>query len=235
MGVSPYRVEVETISTAADSMDPCMTIPTQAPSHRPDAPSENEETSVDPEHRVYQRMSLRGPAAIVVGIAVFILVGGITASILTGGGSPVLSLHSIKIPDGTVVHLTPAVTALKPIISSEPPADILGALAVPTGSVSHGFVNIDQSQGQYDRTISFVTGLSSDQVIDVYRTLLPRLGWAILYQGPGTTKGVAGTEVLARRGSGDGFYWEVGAVVSPATNSGVTPFTLVLFEQSSEE
>jgi hypothetical protein len=235
MRVSPYRVEVETISTAADSMDPCMTIPTQAPSHRPDAPSENEETSVDPEHRVYQRMSLRGPATIVLGIAAFILVGGITASILTGGGNPVLSLHSIRIPDGTVVQLTPATTALKPIIGSEPPADILAALAVPVGSVSHRFVNIDQNQVQYDRTASFTTGLSSDQVVDLYRTLLPRLGWSILYQGQGTSNGVSGTEVLARRGSGDGFYWEVGAVVSPATNSGVTPFTLVLFEQSSDE
>jgi hypothetical protein len=216
-------------------MDPCMTIPTQAPSHRPDPPSEDEETSVDPEHRVYQRMSLRGPATIVLGIAAFILVGGITASILTGGGNPVLSLHSIRIPDGTVVQLTPATTALKPIIGSEPPADILAALAVPVGSVSHRFVNIDQNQVQYDRTASFTTGLSSDQVVDFYRTLLPRLGWSILYQGQGTSNGVSGTEVLARRGSGDGFYWEVGAVVSPATNSGVTPFTLVLFEQSSDE
>jgi hypothetical protein len=124
---------------------------------------------------------------------------------------------------------------LKPIIGSEPPADILAALAVPVGSVSHRFVNIDQNQVQYDRTASFTTGLSSDQVVDFYRTLLPRLGWSILYQGQGTSNGVSGTEVLARRASGDGFYWEVGAVVSPATNSGVTPFTLVLFEQSSDE
>jgi hypothetical protein len=211
-----------------------MTTPAQAPPDLPDAPPDGD-LSIDPEHRSYQRMSLRGPAIIVVGIAAFILVGGILASILTAGGNPVLSVHSIRIPDGTLVQLTPATTALKPIISSEPPADILSALAVPTGSVRRSWVNIDQNQTQYDRTASFTTGLSSDQMVDVYKTLLPRLGWKLLYQGQGSANGVSGTEVLARRGSGDGYYWEVGAIVPPATSSGVTPFTLVLIEQDSDQ
>jgi hypothetical protein len=221
-----------------------MTTPAQAPPDRPDAssdaltdaPSQEEDLSVDPENRSYQRMSLRGPAIIVVGIAAFILVGGILATILTSGASnPVLSLTSIRIPDGTVVKLTPATTALKPIISSEPPADILSALAVPVGCVTRGSINTDQGLTQYDRSVSFTTGLSSDQVVDFYRTLLPRLGWTVIYQGQGTAQGVSGTEVLARRGSGDGYYWEVGAIVPPASASGVTPFTLVVLEQDADE
>ena len=212
-----------------------MTTPAQAPPGVPDATSPDEDLSVDPEDRDYQRMSLRGPAIIVVGIAAFILVGGVLASILTAGNNPVLSLHSIRIPDGTVVKLTPAATALKPIISSEPPADILSALAVPTGSVLQHWVNIDQNQTQYDRTASFTIGLSSDQVIDVYKTGLPRLGWKLLYQGQGTFNGVSGTEILARRASGDGYYWEAGVIVPPATSSGITPFTLVLLEQNTDQ
>ncbi len=212
-----------------------MTTPSQAPPGAPEAPSPDEDLSVDPEDRTYQRMSLRGPAIIVVGIAAFILVGGVLASIFSGGNNPVLALHSIRIPDGTVVKLTPATNALKPIISSEPPADILSALAVPTGSVLQHWVNIDQNQTQYDRTASFTTGLSSDQVIDVYKTGLPRLGWKLLYQGQGNYNGVSGTEILARRASGDGYYWEVGVVVPPSTSSGVTPFTLVVLEQDSDE
>ncbi|HVB93505.1 MAG TPA: hypothetical protein VND67_04240 [Acidimicrobiales bacterium] len=212
-----------------------MTTPAQAPPGLPDAMPPDEDLSVDPEDRAYQRMSLRGPAIVVVGIAAFILVGGVLATILTAGNNPVLSLRSIRIPDGTVVHLTPATTALKPIISSEPPADILSALAVPTGSISQHWVNIDQNQTQYDRSVSFTTGFSSDQVVDVYRTLLPRLGWKLLYQGQGTSNGVSGTEILARRASGDGYYWEVGAIVSPGTASGVTPFTLVVLEQNSDQ
>jgi hypothetical protein len=212
-----------------------MTTPSQAPPGVPDAPSPDEALSVDPEHRDYQRMSLRGPAIIVVGIAAFILVAGVLATFFSGGNNPVLTLHSIRIPDGTVVKLTPATTALKPIISSEPPADILSALAVPTGSVLQHWVNIDQNQTQYDRTASFTTGLSSDQVIDVYKTGFPRLGWKLLYQGQGNYNGVSGTEILARRASGDGYYWEAGVVVPPSTSSGVTPFTLVVLEQDSDE
>ncbi|HEV3264905.1 MAG TPA: hypothetical protein VG014_05250 [Acidimicrobiales bacterium] len=212
-----------------------MTTPAQAPPGVPDATSPDEDLSVDPEDRDYQRMSLRGPAIIVVGIAAFILVGGVLATILTAGNNPVLALHSIRIPDGTVVQLTPATTALKPIISSEPPADILSALAVPTGSVARHWINIDQNQTQYDRSVSFTTGLSSDQVVDVYKTGLPKLGWKLSYQGQGTFNGVSGTEMLARRASGDGYYWEVGVIVPPATSSGVTPFTMVVLEQNTDE
>ena len=212
-----------------------MTTPAQAPPDLPGAAASDEDLRVDPEQRSYQRMSLRGPAIIVVGIAAVILVGGVLASIFTAGNNPVLSLHSIRIPDGTVVKLTPATTALKPIISSEPPADILSALAVPTGSVVGHTVNIDQNHTQYDRMASFTTGLSSDQVIDLYRTLLPRLGWKLLYQGQGTANGVSGTETVAQRASGDGYYWEVGAIVPPATASGITPFTLDIFEQDSDQ
>ena len=212
-----------------------MTTPPQAPPDLPGAAPPDEDLSVDPEHRSYQRMSLRGPAVIVVGIAAVILVGGVLASIFTAGNNPVLSLTSIRIPDGTVVKLTPATTALKPIITSEPPADILSALAVPTGSVLRHTVNTDQNQTQYNRSASFTTGLSSDQVVDLYRTLLPKLGWKLLYQGQGTSNGVTGTETVAQRASGDGYYWEVGAIVPPGTASGVTPFTLVVFEQDSDE
>ncbi|HEV3130937.1 MAG TPA: hypothetical protein VGY51_03170 [Acidimicrobiales bacterium] len=199
----------------------------------PPPPDEAEE--VDPDHRSFQPMSLRGPALIVLGIAVFIVVAGIVASALGSGTTPTLSIRTIAIPDGTVVHLTPAATALQPIVSAgEPPADILGNLAVPAASPVVRTVNTDQNATQFDRTVFFRTGLSSDQVVDVYRTLLPRLGWKVIYVGSGAQRGGVGTQVLARKGSGDGFYWEVGAVVSPTTATGTTPFSLQLFERSDD-
>lgn len=36
--------------------------------------------------------------------------------------------------------------------------------------------------------------------------------------------------MLAKQGSGDGYYWEVGVVISPTTTAGVTPYTVELFE-----
>ncbi len=198
---------------------------TDVPQPRPQA------EPIDPADRTYQHTSLRGPALIVLGIAVLIIVVGVVGSALASGNTPTLSVQSLTIPDGTVVRLTPATTALHSIVGAgEPPADILGNLAVPTGSRITGTSNSDQSAAQFDRTVTFASGLSADQVVDVYRTLLPRLGWQVLYVGTGARRGGQGTEVLARHGSGDGFYWEVGAVVSPTTSAGTTPYSLELFQ-----
>ena len=96
-------------------------------------------------------------------------------------------------------------------------------------------VNTDQGQAQFDRTVAFTTRLSSDQVVDVYRTLLPRLGWRVIYAGPGAGRRGPGDRGPGQEGSGDGFYWEVGAVVSPTTSAGTTPFSLELFELPDEQ
>ena len=166
-----------------------------------------------------------------LGIAVFIVIVGTVGSALESGSSPTLSIHSVTVPGGTVVHLTPATTAMKSVVSEgQPPADILGNLAVPSGSPVVRTVNSDQGAGQFDRTVYFTSGLSSDQVVDAYLTVLPELGWKVIYDGSGAQRSGQGTEVLAKRGSGDGYYWEVGAVVSPTTSTGSTPFFLELYE-----
>ncbi|MGH9079062.1 MAG: hypothetical protein ACRDYE_03085, partial [Acidimicrobiales bacterium] len=141
----------------------------------------------DPPVRRSQPVSARGPALVVLGIAVCIVLAGVLASAFDSGNVPTTSLRSIAIRDGTVVPLTPATVAMKRIVSaSEPPGDIIGNMAVPTGSPVTHVVNTDQGQGQFDRTVYFTTQLSSDQVVDLYRTLLPRLGWRVLYAGSGS-------------------------------------------------
>lgn len=174
---------------------------------------------------------VRGPALVVLGIAVFIVVAGMVASALASGNTPPPVARSVTV-GGTAVPLLPATVALRPIVGrGEPPADIIGSLAVPSASQRTGVVDIDQGQGQFDRTVSFTTRLSSDQVVEAYRVLLPRLGWRVIYAGPGSNRlGEPGTEVLAKRGSGDGFYWEVGLVASPTTPDGSTPFSIEVFE-----
>jgi uncharacterized membrane protein YgcG len=201
----------------------------------PDAPPSDAEP-VDPEHRTYQAVSGRGPALVILGIAVFILLAGVLASALVTGSSPTESLHSVTIPGGTVVPLTPATSALHSIVSSgQPPADILGNLAVPAGSSVRSTLNSDQDSGQFDRTVSFTSGtLAPPQLVDAFHNLLPKLGWQVIYVGAGTRSG-SGTEVLAKRGSGDGFYWEVGVVVSPTTAAGITPYSVELFQLPDDE
>ena len=206
-----------------------MSIP--SPEIEPSEPDPSDDGAFDPENRLYEHMSLRGPALVVLGIAVLIVVVGVVGSALTSGSNTTLSIHKITIPDGTVVPLTPAATAMKSIVSAgQPPADILGNLAVPSGSRVTRTVNIDQDSGMYDRTVVFSTGLSSDQVTEVFHTLLPRLGWQVIYDGSGASTAAQSTEVLAKKASGDSFYWEVGVTVPPTSGSGTTTYSVELFE-----
>ncbi len=199
------------------------------------APPPDDVTAVDPDNRSFQQMSIRGPALIVLGIAVIIVIAGVVASAVDSGSSPTLTIHAVTVSDGTVVQLAPAATAMKSIVSAgEPPADILGNTVVPSGSTVTHTLNTDQNQSQFDRTVYFQTGLSSNQVVDAYHRVLPRLGWDLLYKG-GASQQAGATEVLAKKGSGDGFYWEVGVVVSPTTSAGTTPFSVELYELPDDD
>ncbi len=206
---------------------------TTSPETGPGAPAGRPE--VGPVEPHVPTPSVRGPALIVLGIAVFIVVAGVVASAIGSGNGPTTTLGSITVA-GTTVRLTPARVAMRAIVdASEPPGDIIGNLAVPAGSPVTHVVNIDQGQGQFDRTVAFTTQMSSGQVVGLYHSLLPRLGWRIIYAGPGTGRiGVPGTEVLGKLGSGDGFYWEVGVVASPTTSTGTTPFSIELFELNDD-
>ena len=75
--------------------------PPRRPSPDPSTPPTS--GAVDPEHRLYEPMSIRGPALVVLGIAVFIVVVGVVASALASGSDTTLSIHKITIPDGTSV------------------------------------------------------------------------------------------------------------------------------------
>ncbi len=188
---------------------------------------------VDPEHPIHQPVSTR-PALVVLGLAVFILVIGGIASVLATTSSQARTPSSVTIAGRTVVRLTPATVAMKAIVSGgQPPADIISEMVVPSGSAIVRTLDIDQGVSQFDRKVYFTTHLAQNQVVGAYRTVLPTLGWKIIYRGPQTAG--LGTEVLAKRGSGDGFYWEVGAVVSPTTSVGTTPFSVEIFELSDDD
>ena len=93
-----------------------------------------------------------------------------------------------------------------------------------------GTVNSDQNTEQFDRTVDFTSQLSQDQVVSAFSLLLKDLGWQVVYTGA-APQGTAGTtEVLAKRGSSDGFYWETGVVVSPTTPTGTTPYSVEVIQ-----
>jgi hypothetical protein len=179
-----------------------------------------------------------GPALIVLGIAVVIVVVGLVGSAIvtntTGKASPT-SIHRVTLPDGTSIPLTAGATALHAMVGQgQPPADILDNLAVPSGSRATTTLNNAQAVGQFDTTVSFATSWAGGEVVDTYKALLPKLGWQVTYDGPGLGHDNTGTEVLAKRGSADGYDWEVGVVVSPTTVAGTTPFSVEVLELSDD-
>ncbi len=202
----------------------------------PPTPDSDVDPDVDP-GAGFQRPSAKWPALIVLGIAVLIVIVGLVGSAISSTGkAPTSTVHQVTLSDGTTMSLTPAATALHSLVADgQPPADIMGNLAVPTGSRVTGTVNSDQSAGQFDRTVDFATSVTGDEIVDAYKALLPKLGWQVLYVGAGVRNAKSGTEVLAKRGSSDGYYWEVGVVVSPATAAGTTPFSVEVFELSDDD
>ena len=178
------------------------------------------------------------PATIVVGVALVVLVGGALAAIFSSGpatggsGTPVP-----KSAPGAPVAAQAAQPALAPITSpGRPPANVVDAVVLPEGSSVVKGSATDQSVGLYDRSLGFTVGLSQAEVIAFYRAEFPAQGWKILSQGPPVLG--TGLEILAQIAGTDGYYWELGVVVSPTAFAGggsgvqTTPFTLRLFAVS---
>jgi hypothetical protein len=206
------------------------TVP-DGPSGTPAGPDPGTLTEVDAGAPSYEPMSVRGPALIVLGLAVFLLIGGVVASAISSGSNPTFTLRKVVLSDGTTVALAPATTRLHAIVSNdEPPADIIGNLGVLKGSTVTGVVNTDQHAAQFDRTVQLRSQLSQEQVVEAYTRMLRGVGWQVIYSGAAPQGAAGSTEVLAKRGSGDGFYWETGVVVSPTTPAGVTPYSIEVLE-----
>ena len=176
------------------------------------------------------------PALVVVGIAaVLVLLFGIGAA-LTGSSSPSTPPAPATAPvPGATLRAEGATSALRPIERpGTPPADVLRAIVLPAGSTA---VSSKPWNGatQYSAKMAFHLDTSQAAVVSFYRAELKARGWSISSVGAAAGKKHA-TEVLAQRASTDGWYWEIGVVVSPTTFTSAstgdrTRFSLDLFEE----
>jgi hypothetical protein len=177
-------------------------------------------------------------AMIVPGIGVLILGAFIGAGFLTS--NPVqptkASTSSFSVP-GTPLRAVPAVKVLKAItVSGQPPGNIINAASIPEGSRRTSFENNSTAAQQYDAQITLKVDQSQAAVEKFYAEDLKQQGWQIFSTGP--AEHVAnGLEVLAKKAGSDGFYWELGAIISPTTfgagapATGATSFTLEVVQQ----
>jgi hypothetical protein len=177
-------------------------------------------------------------AMIVPGIGAAILVAFIGAGFLTSNAvqKTTASTSSFSVP-GTPMRARPAAHDLKVItVSGQPPGNIVNAVAVPVGARRTAFVNNTDSAQEYDAQITLRTNTSQAAVETFYRQDMKKQGWQIFSTGPADHHPGA-LEVLGKKAGSDGFYWEMGAVVSATTfggnapPAGATSFTLELIQQ----
>jgi hypothetical protein len=188
-----------------------------------------------------QRPPSRGfsmrPAMLVLGLGALILIVFIILGALTTG--KVQTTNTSKATSavaGTDLRRVPAASALAVITASgEPPSDILNAVSIPVGSHRISHQSNSGSAGQFDAQIGLVTDSSQLAVENFYRADMRAQGWQVFATGPASHDPGA-NEVLGKKAGTDGFYWEMGAVVSATTFGphapprGETTFTVRLFQ-----
>jgi hypothetical protein len=183
------------------------------------------------------RVSMR-PAMIVPGIGLLILVLFIGAEFLTG--NPVqptrTSTRAFSVP-GSPLRAMPAVHDLEVItVSGQPPGNIINAVSVPEGAIRTSYQNnTDAAQG-YDAQITLRADESEAALDNFYQKDMKKQGWQVISTGPADHVS-GGLEVLGKKAGSDGFYWELGAVISPTSfgagtpATGATSFSLVLVQE----
>ena len=157
----------------------------------------------------------------IVGLAVVIGGSGFAFAALEGRPGTAAPPPTATHLKGVQLAAVPVKGLLGPIIhGGEPPRDIADALVVPAGTRRTGS-GCGSGVDLYDCTLHLATPARPSEVVAFYRAELRHEGWQIL--AVDATAGTAnGTEVYAQKGSADGFYWEVGVRIDPATPS-ITP------------
>jgi hypothetical protein len=183
------------------------------------------------------RVSMR-PAMIVPGIGLLILVLFIGAEFLTS--NPVqqtkTSTRAFSVP-GTPLRAMPAVHDLGVItVSGQPPGNIINAVSVPEGATPTSYKNNSNAAQGYDAQITLRADESEAALDNFYKMDMKKQGWQVISTGPADHV-TGGLEVLGKKAGSDGFYWELGAVISPTSfgagtpATGATSFSLVLDQE----
>ena len=171
---------------------------------------------------------------IVPGIGVLILVLFIGAGFLTS--NPVQTdqdLHRCVLGGRDTAAGRAGRPRLKVItVSGQPPGNIINAASIPEGSTRISYTNNSAAaQGAYDAKITLRTDQSQGALENFYKLDMKKQGWQIVSTGPADHV-TGGLEVLGKKAGSDGFYWEMGAVISPtsfgagAPATGATSFSL---------
>lgn len=161
-----------------------------------------------------------GPALVVVGIALAVLVGGFALALAGGrhaspGGPAIRRVSGVALPARSAAALLRGVSR-----GGEPPADVASALVVPAASVLLHANRPPPAVNLYSGTVTLSVAAPAREVVTFFRRELPSRRFAVVALD--ATADGRGTSIFARYPSNDGFYWEAGIVVTPAA-AAITP------------
>jgi len=179
------------------------------------------------------------PALIVGALAVVILVSFSVGAALTKTASP-----SAKVPKGPTavpgsslraVSATGGLSVIE--TGGQPPVNVLDAITLPVGAVRGSFTNPGEGS-TFDHEVTFSVDASDGAVLGFYRAEFKHLGWRTVTSGAATHQ--PGEQIVGQLAGDDGFYWQLGVIVSPSTfaNGGttnVTRFTLRVLQVEDQQ
>jgi len=159
-----------------------------------------------------------GPALVVIAIALAIsAAGAILGFVGSSGSSPGSARRGVLIK-GTSLRAESATSAFKPVTKAgEPPTDVLSAVDVPSDSHVTHVRTLGGGLELYDAAVYLSVPDPTKTVVKFFRAALGAAGWG--QRTSALTTDGKGSELFGRRASSDGFYWEVGIVVRPASSS----------------
>lgn len=181
------------------------------------------------------------PAMVVLSLAVLILAVFVTIGVVSSQSpTPVRQGGGPTAVPGVTLQAEPAAAALAPIVSTgEPPTNILNAVSLPVGSVRVSHHNNAAEFGQYDSQVVFRSDDSQAALLSFFDADMRLQGWHVFDRGPAANH-PGSLEVLGKLAGTDGYYWEMGAVISPTLfrpggpPQGQTDFTVRLLQESDE-
>ncbi len=176
------------------------------------------------------------PAMLVLGLAVLILGSFVVLGIVTSRSSaPVPHSSTATAVPGSSLRAVPAAGLLSPIVAGgDPPANVLDAVSVPSGSVRLSHRDNSGGSAQFDAQVQFRSDASQAALLDFFAADMKLQGWQVFSRGP-ASNAPATLEVLGKLAGSDGYYWEMGAIVPPTTFGaggpahGQTDFSVRLF------
>jgi len=169
------------------------------------------------------------PAAVVLGIAVFVLIFFTTINIVAN--PTVNSTTTIPIVVGAL-PIDETSTVLQGCqLPDNPPADISNALLVAKfSSASSAMRWRGKGPGGFDCARDITTAASSSEVLSFYKSHLEARGWKLFSQGGGYHS--KKPQMLFQRSGSDTFYWILGVSVI-RSDAHATTFTFRIYQGAS--